>query len=534
MSSVIAHGVVAAPGYASGPLFPIGQSPEVVALHPADPDRERIRLTDALAAAAAAIADLMASAAPDAAEIIEFQQMLLADDSLAAQAYAAIGAGTDAATAWAGVLTVEIAGYEASPDDYFRARAADLADIRDRVLRHLTGGSDLRPQPGSILFGVDLAPSAFLAVDWSRGGGIALSGGSVTSHVAMLARSRGVPMLVGLGRVQAAPGDPALLDAERGRLVVLPGSEERHEYLKASTGYLQLAHAARAALPRPAVTADGARIDMLVNLAHADDVSALDPRHCDGVGLMRTEFLFADGLPDEEQQYTQYRRILEWAADRPVTIRTLDAGGDKPVPGLTVPEANPFLGLRGIRLSLSHPDVFRTQIRALLRAAPHGELRVMFPMIASIAEYRAARALFEAECLALRTAGTACRLPPLGIMVEVPAVAIHPQPFAEVAFLSIGSNDLTQYVMAAGRDNGAVAGLADPAHPAVLKLIADTVRFGDAHGIPVSLCGDAAGEPAQIPRLLATGLRSLSVAPAQLAFAKAAVIRAPAAGGEDG
>jgi phosphoenolpyruvate-protein phosphotransferase (PTS system enzyme I) len=238
---------------------------------------------------------------------------------------------------------------------------------------------------------------------------------------------------------------------------------------------------------------------------------------------MRTEFLYNAGLPDEETQYRAYRKVLEWAEDKPVTIRTVDAGGDKPVPGFTVAETNPFLGLRGIRLALSRPDVFRVQIRALLRAAVHGNLRVMLPMVAVPEEYAAAQALFEEEAADFEATGVTHWLPPLGIMVEVPAVAIAPERFETVAFLSIGSNDLTQYVMAAGRDNGAVAALADVGNPAVLSLIANVVRFGREQNIPVGLCGDAGGDPVLIPALLRAGLRGISVAAAQLPGAKLAI-----------
>lgn len=529
--SQMASGIVASVGYASGPLFIIDAPVPAAAAHAGDDEAARLR--SALARAAEAVAALITSADADAAAILEFQQMMLEDESLAAPAFEAIAAGAAATTAWSEALAAEIAGYEAAEDAYFRARSADLRDIRDRVLRDLAGVSERTPPAGSVVYGDDLTPSRFLAVDWSKGGGIALGEGSSSSHVAMLARSRGVPMLVGVGPLEAADGDLVLLDAEHGHLTVLPDTEARHEFLKASTAHLQLLRLARSGQRRPAVTADGVRIDVLVNVAQPDDVDQIDIESCDGVGLMRTEFLFDRGLPDEETQYRAYRKVLEWAAGKPVTIRTVDAGGDKPVPGYTIAETNPFLGLRGIRLSLQHPEIFRVQIRALLRAAPHGELKVMFPMISLASEYAAAAALFHEQAYALADAGIQHRLPPLGIMVEVPAAAIHPDPFTDVAFFSIGSNDLTQYVMAAGRDSRAVAGLAEVRHPAVLRLIAEVARFGEANGIPVSLCGDAGGDPAAIPALLGAGLRALSVAPAQLAFAKAAIIRCRVADAAD-
>ncbi|TIW17900.1 MAG: phosphoenolpyruvate--protein phosphotransferase, partial [Mesorhizobium sp.] len=276
-------------------------------------------------------------------------------------------------------------------------------------------------------------------------------------------------------------------------------------------------------LAQPAATKAGTPVRVQVNIAYPSDVDGIDIGTCDGVGLMRTEFLFGKSLPDEETQYHAYRKVLEWAGEKPVTIRTVDAGGDKPIPGFTVEETNPFLGLRGIRLSLKRRDIFRVQIRALLRAAVHGNLKVMFPMIATSEEYAQAAALFAEERAALAARGVAHKLPPLGIMVEVPSVAIAPEAFTDVAFFSIGSNDLTQYVMAAARDNAAVAPLNSVRHPAVLRLIAAVAAFGQERGIPVSLCGDAGGDPAAIPALLEAGLRDLSVAPAQLAMAKAAI-----------
>lgn len=518
-------GTIAAAGYAEGPLHRVALSAADY-LAADDADAEASRLHAAIAAAAGDLEALAVAADTDAAEILEFQLVMLGDDSLAEAAFAGIADGRPALEAWHDALAVQIADYEDAADIYFRARAADLGDIADRVSRHLTGAVEHAAPAGAILHADDLSPSTFLATDWGQGGGIALAAGSPTSHVAMLARARGVPMLTGLGALDVADGDHVQIDAERGALVVLPDTEDRRAFLTASTAYRHLVQQARARADAPAVTADGARIDVQLNIGAPADLAGLDPSHCDGIGLMRTEFLFSAGVPDEETQYRAYRDVLLWAAGRPVTIRTVDAGGDKPVPGFTISEANPFLGLRGIRLALSRPDVFRPQVRALLRAAVHGRLKVMFPMVAIPAEFAAAAALFAEEAAQLAASGAAHAIPALGIMVEVPAVALVPEAFAGVGFLSIGSNDLTQYVMAAGRDSGAVAALADPANPAVIGLIARVARFGADSGIPVSLCGDAGGDPQRIPTLLGAGLRSLSVAPAQLPLAKAAIAAA--------
>jgi phosphotransferase system enzyme I (PtsI) len=517
-------GIAASSGYAEGPLFALhGQEPEYFAR--GSPHAESEALRAALSHATARIGTLMTTASEETAEILEFQLAMLGDSALTEPAFAAISEGMSAYDAWVDAIDAEIVGYEVSGDDYFRARAADLKDIRGQVLRGLSEGGDEASPPGAILFGEDITPTRFLETDWSLGGGIALTAGSTASHVAMLARSRGVPMVVGLGAAAVEIDGVALLDAEHGGIVLSPTAADIESFRRAAHEYGARRALANDFLLRSASTKAGTVVRVLVNIADPSDVDAIDIDACDGVGLMRTEFLFgkASGLPDEDVQYAAYRKVLEWAAGKPVTIRTVDAGGDKPVPGFTVEESNPFLGLRGIRLALARPEIFRIQVRALLRAAPHGNLKVMFPMIAVVDEYDRAAALFAEEARGLANQGVPHKLPPLGIMVEVPSVAIAPQAFARAAFFSIGSNDLTQYVMAAARDNASVAHLNSVLNPAVLRLIAAVATFGREHGIPVSLCGDAGGDPAAIPALLEAGLRDLSVAPAQLAMAKAAI-----------
>lgn len=529
MPSQSSKGIVASIGYASGPLFRLGaEAPSYSAS--GDSSTEKQRLSAAIAKAAVEVAALIEKASGEGAAILEFQQAMLEDESLSEPGFAAIATGADAARAWSAALGEQIAGYEASDSDYFRARATDLADIRDRVLRILAGGAETVAPKGAVLVGRDLTPTQFLSTDWKGGGAIILFEGSPASHVAMLARASGVPMIVGVGEIAAANDDLVLVDAEHGKVVVLPDNDDRHEFLKASTEYRLLMVSARHLLGKASVTADNVDVTVTVNVAQPADVDHIDVAHCDGVGLMRTEFLYAHGLPDEEMQLAAYRKVLEWAGGKPVTIRTVDAGGDKPVPGFTVEEGNPFLGLRGIRLCLARPDVFRVQVRALLRAAPHGTLKVMLPMVSLASEYKAAKAVFAEEAASLAARGISHAMPPLGIMVEVPAAAIVPEAFGDAAFFSIGSNDLTQYVMAAGRDNGAVAALNDVTHPAVLRLISGVAGYGKEQGIAVSLCGDAGGDPKAIPALLRCGIRQLSVAPAQLALAKAAIAQAHAHG----
>ena len=527
MGEIHLSGHPASPGLAIGPVAVLTNE---VASRAAkgDPAQEAAALKAAIEGAAVELAELIATVHGEAAEILEFQVAMLGDDALAEGAYEAVAAGAAADEAWRAALDAEIAGYRAADEEYFRARAADLVDIRDRVLAGLNGADAIAKISGdSVVMGDDISPSTFLAVDWTRGGAIALAAGSPSSHVAMLARSRGAPMVVGLGPLpwNGQPPSLALVDGDTGTVIFDPKPETRRlfEHRMAAANAAQIA--ADAGRLKPALTADGRRIAVLLNVAAPEDLAGLDPAICDGIGLVRTEFLFegSRGLPDEDAQYAVYRRILEWAAGRPVTIRTLDAGGDKPIAGLTVDgERNPFLGLRGIRLSLARPEVFRVQLRALCRAAVHGTLKVMLPMIAVPAELERANVMLDAEFAALRAEGIACARPPLGIMVEVPAAALCAEDFG-AAFYSIGSNDLTQYTMAAARDIGAVADLNDAGHPAVLALIARTVEAGRKRGVEVSLCGDAAADTRLTNALLATGLTTLSVSPIAVARLKAAI-----------
>jgi phosphotransferase system enzyme I (PtsI) len=392
------------------------------------------------------------------------------------------------------------------------------------VLAHLTGSAvDAEVPPGAIVAAVDLPPSRFLSIDWSRGGALALTGGSPTSHVAMLARARGVPAVVGLGVPLSELCGQALVYGARGLLVVDPGPAEREAMEREARAVAAEGAVANALAGAHARTMDGTPIRVLLNISSAAELDGLDPAICDGIGLVRTELLFHHGLPDEETQYLAYRRIAEWAQGRPVTIRTLDAGADKAIPGLTLErESNPFLGVRGLRLSFVAPEVFRTQLRALARAAVHGDVKVMLPMVTLPRELERARTMLDEELAMLGAAGTPAKRPSVGIMVEVPAAAIAADLF-QAEFFSIGSNDLTQYVAAAGRDVNALAELADPTQPAVLRLIRYVVDVAAARGIETSLCGDAGGDSAAIPQLLGAGLRALSVPPALVGRTKLAI-----------
>ena len=519
------RGRPASEGIFIGPLAAMRSGPRM-RIPTGSSEGEAAAFARALEAAIAELNDLIGRLEGEGADILAFQVAMLEDDALLAPARALIGSGQPADEAWRKTVDAEIVGYEISDDDYFRARATDMKDMRDRVLKHLAGEGGAVIAPGSILIGEDVAPTLFLESDWTRGGGIALTRGSASSHVAMLARARGVPMVVGLGDVLLNGHSDAVIDGTAGLLILSPRDDLRRDWARKAEMLSQRRRREAEFLPHPARLKDGTRIELLINVAGPEELDSLNPDYCDGIGLMRSEFLFRDGkpLPDEDAQYRAYRRFVEWAGEKPVTIRTLDIGGDKPIKGLTPEgEGNPFLGVRGVRLTLARKDVFRTQLRALARAAVLGNLKIMVPMITVADELVETASLLDQVMGELAAEGVPARRPPLGIMVEVPAVAIEPELLAEAAFFSIGSNDLTQYVMAAARDEGAVSRLSDAAHPAVLKLIANVCRVGRERGIPVSLCGDMASDPAKAEALIKAGLRAFSVTPTSLGRIKAAL-----------
>jgi len=486
---------------------------------------------NAVHAASRQIADLAGAAGGEAAQILEFQVALLEDEEFLDPVFALIDDGVAADAAFSRIIDEQMADYNSAPDEYLQARSSDLADLRDRVLRILSGGGESRslsiPQ-GAVVCADDLPPSRFLEIDWSGGGGLALLRGSPTSHVAMLARARGIPMVVQLGSVSNA--SVALLDGEGATLELDPSVEQIGLFERRREVHRKNRASARAILRRPTASWRGERIRLLINIQRVEDLEHADAQYADGIGLMRSEFLLDGTLPDEETQYQAYDAVLRWADQRPVTIRTFDAGGDKPVSGFTPEgEANPFLGLRGLRLCLSRPDIFTIQLRALARAAVHGNLKVMFPMVTEPRELEAARKLFAEAVRSLQADGVAAMLPELGIMVEVPAAAMAIADF-KAAFFSIGSNDLAQYVLACDRSNGALASLMDPLHPAVIELIARTAEYGRRSGRAVSLCGDMASDPRCIPALLDCGLRELSVNASALAQIKQTIDRLSSGG----
>ena len=525
MAELRLTGRSASAGFFDGPVIIISDT-AATRVSSGNPSVEAEILRKSIDSCRISLISLAESADGEAAEMLGFQVAMLEDDALAEGAFAAIEQGLAAHAAWREALDEEIKSYQQADDEYFRARSADLEDIRDGVLAELTGnGGKVELPPGSILCSRDMPPSRFLKIDWSKGGALLLTEGSPTSHVAMLARSKNVPMIVNLGQIPAENGAFLLVDGGSGSVIVEPTEASQREFREKREFEAKIDEMAEKAVRNPAVTRDGTSISVMINVADPLELDQLDWVNCDGIGLVRTEFLFTNErtFPAETPQYHIYRRMLEWANGRPVTIRTLDAGGDKPIPGLTIDgETNPFLGVRGVRLSLLRQDIFRVQLRALARAAVHGPLKVMVPMVTVPSELEQTKALMNAEIAALHAEGIPAALPQMGIMVEVPAAAIAIDLF-DADFFSIGSNDLTQYVTAAGRDIGAVADLADTMNPAVLRLIGSVAAYGRTSGRDVSLCGDAGGDPRIIPALLKHGIRSVSVAPKLLARAKQAI-----------
>jgi phosphoenolpyruvate-protein phosphotransferase/dihydroxyacetone kinase phosphotransfer subunit len=461
------------------------------------------------------------------AAIFDAHLLLLEDDALVDAARRSIDAGVPAARAWRDAVNDVARSWESLDDEYQRARAADVRSVGDQVLARLLGVQVPRPRlddPG-ILVTADLAPADAASLDPATALGVATAFGGPTSHAAVLARSLGIPAVVGLGEpvLGLAEGTPVALDGDAGRLIVEPAPEVAAT-LEARRLELERAdRTARAEADRPAVTRDGVAIEVAANVGTPDDVPAAVMAGCDGVGLFRTEFLFMERetMPTEEEQEAAYRAAAEALGGRPMIVRTLDAGADKPIPYLNqAPEANPFLGVRGLRLGLERAELLDRQLRAILRVAADHPVRVMFPMVATVEELRRGREAVERARAAVGCDGHV----DVGVMIEVPSAAlIADRLAAEADFFSIGTNDLTQYTLAAERGNERVAGLADPLHPAVLTLIHRTAEAALAPERWTGVCGEVAGDPIAAPLLLGLGVRELSMSAPAIPHVKRAV-----------
>ena len=407
-------------------------------------------------------------------------------------------------------------------DELMAERAADAEDLKQQLLRICLGcgRQDLSVLPGDVIvLAEELTPSDTVRMDTAHVKGIATRLGGATAHSAIIARTLGIPAAAGIDgwQTEALNGHMAILDGADGTLTVDPTDEETACYQSRKAQADCEAQALEAFRTSPSQTKDGAALEICANIGTPQEAQQAMKYGADGVGLFRSEFLFMDrdALPTEDEQFEAYRTAAQTMAGKPLIIRTLDVGGDKKLPTLELPhEDNPFLGFRAIRMTLSHPEIFRPQLRAILRAAAYGDVRIMFPMIGSMDQLREAKALLREQEQTLQAEDVPTGPVKVGMMVEIPAAAVLAEEFAkEVDFFSIGTNDLTQYTLAVERGNAAVAHLYAPEHPAVLRLIAMTAQAAAERHIPCGMCGEAAGDPKLAPAFVGMGVNELSMSP---------------------
>ncbi|MGP1471685.1 MAG: phosphoenolpyruvate--protein phosphotransferase [Schwartzia sp. (in: firmicutes)] len=479
---------------------------------------------------------LRAQGQETAADIMEVHALLAKDPLLLEAVEKKLHAQKDAPSAPKAVRTAakeQAALLFAVDDPYIRERAADVRCVGTTLVKALLGRNDAPPPAGVlILVGDDITPAAFAALPEKRVGGMIFSAGSRTAHSAILARAKGLPAVIGLGEAlhEVGAGDLVIVDGDTGRVTAAPTPANKKAAREAMRRWQEKCQAMATLAKEPAMTKDGAPITLAGNAGSAADVVAAMEAGADGIGLFRSEFLFLgrETFPTEEEQYAAYRAAVEAAKGRRCVIRTLDAGADKAIPALHLPpEENPALGQRGIRVSLAHPALLKSQLRAILRAGSAGSVGLLLPFVVSGEEITAVKALLaEAKEELARAHLPFAAHVPLGLTVETPAAAIMADRLAkEVDFFSIGTNDLTQYTLAADRTNPASDAMGGWLHPAVLRLIARTAKAGKDAGIPVTVCGEMAADPLSLPLLVGMGIQILSMDAPSLLFLRAAVHR---------
>ena len=531
-------GIGASEGVAVGPAFvPASGRPE--------PERDRItegeveaelqRFSDAVETIAGNLSEtgegLRGSGHEEEADIFEFHVEMAEDPELASAVEERI---RDLQSPEAAVLAVgeEYAAQFAAMDEYMAARADDVRDVTGQISAHLMGrgasGLGSLESP-SVVLARSLAPSETARIPKGMALGFVTAEGSRTSHVSIMARSMGIPAVVGVGSALEGvlDAEEVALDGSEGCAIVDPDDDTVAEFQKKSAALAE----ERAVLEEyrhvEARTGEGRRIEVAANLGSASEAEDALEWGAEGVGLFRTEFLFMqrDDMPSEDEQYEAYSAVARAFGEKPVIVRTLDVGGDKDLPGVDqASEENPFLGWRGVRMSLDTPELFKPQLRAILRAGANGNIKVMFPMVADVGELEGAKAILQECRKELESEGKRVGGVETGVMIETPAAAICAAELAkESDFFSIGTNDLVQYTLAADRGNERLCRLQNADHPAVLALIRQTCEAANAAGIPVGVCGEAAGEPEMIPKLVALGVTELSMGAPSIPRAKKVV-----------
>ncbi len=549
-SMLALHGLGVSRGYAIGRAVIIGAAAlEVTHYRIAEEDvqAECARLEAAIRAASDELAQLAAHLPADVPRelgaILQVHSMILADPMISQEPLQIIRSrhyNAEWALTAQGQLLAE--QFEQMDDEYMRERGGDVRQVIERILHALAEAdgrprklkSEAIPDNGDPLIVVahDIAPADMLKLRGARFAAFTTDLGGATSHTAIVARSMGVPAVVALGvaRTLVRDGDMVIVDGEAGVLLVNPPAAVIEEYRVRQADYVRERATLASLRDVPAITLDGVAISMLANIELPEEAQAAVDAGAEGIGLFRSEFLFMgrDDLPSEDEQYEAYASVVRTLGGRPVTIRTLDIGSDKALDGEATVATNPALGKRAIRYCLAHPELFATQLRAILRASAHGPVRILVPMIAHLREARAAYAALAAARQELDARGQPYGKDiPVGAMVEVPAVAIAIEPFVDAFdFLSIGTNDLIQYTLAIDRADPEVADLYDPLHPAVLRLVANTINAGARAGKPVSVCGEMAGDTELTRLLLGLGLTQFSMHPQQLLDVKREILQA--------
>ena len=507
-------------------------SPKIPTYAPADLGAEKVRLIEARQKAESQLHSLSTQVTEQVGEaeaaLFEAQAMFLNDPILVGKAESEINNGMNAERAWHQASEYFATQLESLPDETLRARSADVRDVGRRVIEILLGvQTGLALEEQTILLARDLAPSQTATLDTSKVLAFCTAEGGPTSHTTILAKALGIPAVVGIGDelLEIMDGTILLVDGTAGLVASNPTPELLADFDRRARIEREQREREAEFAAQPAVTVDGHRVEVVANVGSVEDARKALEFGAEGIGLLRTEFLFLNRsqLPSEQTQFAAYRTILDLMERRPVVVRTLDVGGDKEVPYYDFDaEANPFLGYRAIRISLDRPEDFKSQLRALLRAGVGHDLRIMFPMIATLNEVHRARQLFEEARFELQSKQVEIAQDvQVGIMVEIPSVALLAEQFApEVDFFSIGTNDLTQYTFAAERGNKRVSHLSDPCHPAVLRQIELVVQAAHEHGKWVGVCGEMAGDLQAIPVLLGLGMDELSMSPAQIPSVK--------------